>query len=67
MSAVENDPFAAPPRRKVAHEIGEALDFLSADELRARIALLQEEIARLEAAAQARDASRRAADAFFKS
>lgn len=66
MSVVEDDPFAGWPRRKVAHEIGENLEFLSAEELRARADLLREEIARLEAAAKARDDSRRAADAFFK-
>jgi uncharacterized small protein (DUF1192 family) len=67
MSVIEDDPFAGPPRRKVAHEIGENLEFLSADELRARAEALREEIARLEAAAKAREDSRRAADAFFKS
>ena len=67
MSVVEDDPFAGRPRRKTVHEIGENVEFLSADELRARVDLLREEIARLEAAAKARDDSRRAADAFFKS
>ena len=67
MSVVEDDPFAGRPRRKTVHEIGENLEFLSADELRARVGELREEIARLEAAAKARDDSRRAADAFFKS
>jgi uncharacterized small protein (DUF1192 family) len=42
------------------------LEFLSAEELRARADVLREEIARLEAAAKAREDSRRAADAFFK-
>ncbi len=66
MSVVEDDPFGGPPRRKVAHEIGENLELLSADELRARADLLRAEILRLEAAAKERDESRRAADAFFK-
>ena len=66
MSIVEDDPFAGRPRGKLAHEIGETLEFLSAEELRARADLLREEIARLEAAAKAREESRRAADAFFK-
>jgi len=66
MSIVEDDPFAGRPRRKLAHEIGENLEFLSAEELRARADVLREEIARLEAAAKAREDSRRAADAFFK-
>ena len=37
------------PKKKIAHEIGQDLALLSAPELSARIALLKEEIARLEA------------------
>ncbi len=54
------------PARKTAHEIGQDLSLLSVDELRARIELLKGEIARLEAEAAAKGASRAAADSFFK-
>ena len=66
MAREDEDPFA-PPKKKLAHEIGEPLDAISADELRERIGLLEAEIERLRTAAQAKDASKRAADAFFKS
>ena len=58
--------FGAPPRKKATHELGENLDFLTAAELRERVDLLRGEIARLEAAAAGKDASKQAADAFFK-
>jgi uncharacterized small protein (DUF1192 family) len=54
------------PKRKPTHEIGQDLSLLSVFELRERVALLKEEIARLEAAAAAKDAARGAADLFFK-
>ena len=54
------------PRKKVTHEIGQDLSLLSVRELDERIALLKEEIARLEADKQGKHASRRSADAFFK-
>ena len=54
------------PRKKVAHEIGQDLSLLSADELNARIALLKSEIARLEADAVLKTSSRSAAESFFK-
>jgi uncharacterized small protein (DUF1192 family) len=63
--AIEDDVFAAP-KKKVAHEIGQALDVLSVGELAERIDLLREEIARLEAARTAKAASAAAAAAFFK-
>jgi uncharacterized small protein (DUF1192 family) len=53
-------------KRKPKHEIGEDLTLMSETELLARVALLQEEIGRLEAAAAARRASRAAADSVFK-
>ncbi len=55
------------PRRKVTHDIGQDLSQLSVGELEARIALLREEIARIEAALIGKRASRDAADSFFKS
>jgi len=66
MAIADDDPFARPIK-KLAHEIGEPLDTISSGELRERIALLEAEIERLRAAAEAKDASKRAADAFFKS
>jgi uncharacterized small protein (DUF1192 family) len=54
------------PKKKIAHEIGQDLALLSIEELRDRVALLKEEIARLEAAIGAKQASRTSADTFFK-
>lgn len=48
------------------HEVGMPLDTLSIGELEARIALLEGEIARLRGAIDAKDGSRKAADAVFK-
>jgi uncharacterized small protein (DUF1192 family) len=62
-----DDDLQAKPIRKPAHEVGQALDALSAHELQERIALLQEEIERLEQAIRARHATQAAAAAFFKS
>jgi len=68
MARDDDDPFGAPRRKKIAtHEIGQVLDTLSVDELDERIALLKAEIARLEEARGAKEASRQAAAAFFKS
>lgn len=65
MARDDDDPFA--PVRKITHEIGQPLDTLSVDELTERVGLLRAEIARLEAARLAKEASRAQADAFFKS
>lgn len=54
------------PKKPTAHEIGADLSMLSADELDARIGLLKEEIARLEAEKEKKAAGRRAADSFFR-
>ncbi|MGU3283560.1 DUF1192 domain-containing protein [Methylobacterium mesophilicum] len=54
------------PRKAIAHEIGQPLDTLSLSDLDARVALLQEEIARIEAARAAKQVAQGAADAFFK-
>ncbi len=59
------DEDALRPKRK-AHEIGEDLTFLSAGELRERVDALKAEIERLEAAIRSKEASRDAADSFFK-
>lgn len=55
-----------PVKKKTTHEIGQDLSLLSIAELTERIALLQEEIARLEVAKASKSATRTAADAFFK-
>ena len=62
--AIEDDD---KPRKKVTHEIGQDLALLSVGELNERVALLQAEIERLQAAAASKEASRNAADKFFKS
>lgn len=54
------------PRAKVKHEVGQDLSLLSVAEIDERIALLKDEIKRLEADRLRKDASKAAADAFFK-
>jgi uncharacterized small protein (DUF1192 family) len=54
------------PKRKVTHEIGQDLTLLSVEELRARVQLMHDEINRLEADIQSKNATRAAADQFFK-
>ena len=54
------------PKKKIMHEIGQDLALFSVNELRERIALLKDEIARLEASATSKQASRNVADTFFK-
>ena len=54
------------PKKKTVHEIGQDLALLSVEELAARIALMREEIARLEADIAKRKISRSAADDVFK-
>ncbi|HVG50533.1 MAG TPA: DUF1192 domain-containing protein [Xanthobacteraceae bacterium] len=54
------------PKKKVVHEIGQDLTLLSVAELQERISLMREEIARLEADISKKQASRSAADQFFK-
>jgi uncharacterized small protein (DUF1192 family) len=54
------------PKKKIAHEIGQDLTLLSVKELDERVALMREEIARLEADKAKKQAQRSAADQFFK-
>lgn len=54
------------PKKSVTHEIGSDLSSISAEELRGRIAVLREEIARIEAEIARKDDSKRAADSFFR-
>lgn len=63
MPAIDEDD---KPKKKLAHEIGQDLTLLSAAELADRIALLQSEIARLDADMTKKRAVKSAADSFFK-
>jgi uncharacterized small protein (DUF1192 family) len=54
------------PKKKIVHEIGQDLALLSVNELRERIALMKDEITRLEASIASKQASRSVADTFFK-
>ena len=54
------------PKKKIAHEIGQDLTLLSVRELEERIALLRDEIGRLEADIKGKQAKRSAAEQFFK-
>ena len=63
MPAMDEDDS---PKKKIVHEIGQELALLSVKELQERIAILKEEIGRLEAAISGKQASRTVADQFFK-
>jgi uncharacterized small protein (DUF1192 family) len=63
MPAIDDDD---KPKKKITHEIGQELTLLSAGELTDRIALLKDEIARLEADMVKKLAVKSAADTFFK-
>jgi uncharacterized small protein (DUF1192 family) len=54
------------PKKKITHEIGQDLTLLSVGELTERVALLKQEIARIEANMATKQASKSAADLFFK-
>lgn len=54
------------PKKKITHEIGQDLTLLSVEELGHRVQLLRDEIARIEADMKGKQASRAAADQFFK-
>ena len=59
-----DDEQRSPPKPK--HVVGDPLDALSIDELRLRVDMLRVEITRLEGEIATKQASRSAADAFFK-
>ena len=63
MAAIDEDD---KPKKKIAHEIGQDLSLLSVEELAARVQLMHDEIARLEADMASKRASRSAANQFFK-
>lgn len=54
------------PVKKVSHEIGADLSAISVDELKARIALLKEEIGRIEAEVASKSSSRSSAESLFR-
>ncbi|HTR13299.1 MAG TPA: DUF1192 domain-containing protein [Roseiarcus sp.] len=67
MPAFDEESVFGPKRKPpAAHEMGQSLDDLSSPELQERISMLKAEIARLEQAIGARQATRAAADAAFK-
>lgn len=55
------------PKPKHEHVLGENLEAISLDELNLRVSVLKREIERIEAEIVRKQASRSAADAFFKS
>ena len=55
-----------PVLRPLAHEVGQDLSALSVHELQERIELLEREIERLNEAKVRKEASKAAADAFFR-
>ena len=63
MPAIDEDDR---PKKKITHEIGQDLTLLSVKELGDRIEIMRDEIARLEADIAKKNASRSAADQFFK-
>ena len=63
MAAIDEDDR---PKKKITHEIGQELTLLSVGELTERVTLLKEEIARIEANMATKQASKSAADLFFK-
>ena len=63
MAAIDDDDR---PKKKIAHEIGQDLRLLSVEELAERVALMNDEIKRLEADMAGKRASRSAADQIFK-
>ena len=59
--------FEDMPRKPAGVVLGEVLDLLSVSELEQRLRDLESEMARVRAAISAKQASKSAADAFFRS
>lgn len=53
-------------KKPKTHEVGMSLDAMSVEELEARMRLLEAEIARIQAAIEARGQTRKAAESIFK-
>jgi uncharacterized small protein (DUF1192 family) len=66
MADFDWDVGLGPPKKKLSHEIGRNVDDLSAPELADRIALMREEIVRLERAIAEREKTKLAAHSVFK-
>lgn len=62
MAFIDEEPL----KRARAHEIGQDLSLLSVEELRTRIGVLTEEIARIEQELSQKGATKAAADALFR-
>ena len=60
---MEEEPVKQPSK---VHEIGADLSLLSVHELRERVEALKAEIERIEATMQAKQATKSAADTFFR-
>lgn len=60
------DPEELEPRGKKNFEIGEDLTTISVDELKEIIAVLEQEIARIEGEINVKESSKKAADSVFK-
>ena len=63
MAVVDPDEL---PKKKITHELGQELALLSVGELAERVGLLKDEISRIEAEIARKQASKSAADMFFK-
>ena len=63
---MDSDDLLPRPKKMVEIQLGEDISALSAHELEARIARLEEEIARCKAAIAQRMATKSAAENFFK-
>jgi uncharacterized small protein (DUF1192 family) len=62
MGIFDEEPVNVPRK----HEIGQDLSLLSVDELRSRIEMLREEIARIEAELSSKGETKAAAEALFR-
>lgn len=62
MSLFEDDR----PKKPSSHEIGVDLSMLSVDELKLRVGILKDEIARIEAAVASKSSSRDVAEGLFR-
>jgi uncharacterized small protein (DUF1192 family) len=63
---MDTDDLAPPPKKPKSYELGQDLSKLSLGELKALIEDLKGEIARIDAALEAKHSSKSAAEAAFK-